>query len=214
MTAKKRLILGIILFGSIWGGLEALGIKVMSATGFHPSSPILALIAILLLASARMVFPRAGTTILIALVAAGFKFLSLPSVYFCQICAVLLTGVVFDLTFTLAERKGWTERPVTLGILGLVASYVNYLAFAFSQAYLFVNHYWAERGITGLLRWVYTDGSYAAALTFLGIIAGASLGRKLAPMFLRWQNLKERAYARGLLLTSLGFWALGIALYS
>jgi hypothetical protein len=214
MNAKKRLILGIILFGSVWGGLEALGIKVMGATGFDPSSPVLALIAILLLASARMIFPRAGTTVLIALVAAGFKFLSLPSVYFCQICAVLLTGVVFDLTFTLAERKGWTQRPVMLGILGLVGSYLNYLAFAFSQAYLLLNPYWAERGVAGLLRWVYTDGSYAAALTFFGIVVGASLGRKLAPTFLRWQDLKERAYARGLLLTSLGFWLLGIVLYS
>jgi len=216
MSDKKRLILGIILFGSIWGGLEALGIKVMGATGFHPSSPVLALIAILLLASARMVFPRAGTTILIALVAAGFKFLSLPSVYFCQLCAVLLTGVVFDLAFSLAERKGLTKSLVSLGMVGLVASYVNYLTFAFSEAYLFVNPYWAERGVAGLLRWVYTDGSYAAALTFFGIIAGASLGRKLAPRFLRWSadGGKEKAYARGLLLTSLGFWVLGLVLYS
>ncbi|KPJ49523.1 MAG: hypothetical protein AMJ41_02790 [candidate division Zixibacteria bacterium DG_27] len=214
MNANKRLILGIILFGSIWGGLEALGIEAMRTANFHPSSPILALIAILLLASARMVFPRAGTTILIALVAAGFKFLSLPSVYFCQLCAVLLTGVVFDLTFTLAERKGWIERLVTLGVVGLVASYINYLAFAFSEAYLFFNPYWTERGVAGLLRWVYTDGSYAAALSFFGIMIGVGLGRRLAPRFLRWQNLKEKAYARGLILTSLGFWLLGLVLYS
>jgi hypothetical protein len=213
MSAKKRLIWGIILFGSIWGGLEALGIEVMRTANFHPSSPILALIAILLLASARIVFPGAGTTILIALVAAGFKFLSLPRVYFCQICAVLLTGLVFDLTFSLAERKGWIERPVILGVIGLVASYINYLAFAFSEAYLFVNPYWTERGVAGLLRWVYTDGSYAAALTFFGIMIGVSVGRKLAPTFLRWQ-LREKAYARGLILASLGFWVLGLVLYS
>ncbi|MFQ5869328.1 MAG: hypothetical protein ACE5JC_05450 [Candidatus Zixiibacteriota bacterium] len=110
MNDKKRLALGIILFGSIWGGLEALGIEVMRATSFDPSSPVLALIGILTLASARMVFPRAGTTILIALVASGFKFLSLPSCYFCQLCAVVLTGVVFDVAFTLAGERGGLQE--------------------------------------------------------------------------------------------------------
>jgi hypothetical protein len=124
--------------------------------------------------------------------------------------------VVFDLAFSLAERKGLTKSLVSLGMVGLVASYINYLAFAFSEAYLFVNPYWAERGVAGLLRWVYTDGSYAAALTFFGIIIGVSLGRKLAPTFLRWSadGGKEKAYARGLILTSLGFWVLGLVLYS
>ncbi|MFQ5869327.1 MAG: hypothetical protein ACE5JC_05445 [Candidatus Zixiibacteriota bacterium] len=97
--------------------------------------------------------------------------------------------------------------------MGLTASYINYLLFAFSQAYVFLNPYWSERGVAGLLKWVYTDGSYAAALSFFGIILGVSLGRKLAPTFLKWQNLKEKAYARGLLLTSLGFWVLGLVLY-
>ncbi len=214
MSTKKRLILGIILFGSVWGGLEALGIEVMRVANIHPSSPILALIAIVLLASARMVLPRAGTTVLVALVAAGFKFLSLPSVYFCQITAVVLTGAVFEAAFALAKRKGWMQRGFPLGAVALAASYINYLAFAFSQAYIFGNAYWTERGVAGLLRWVYTEGSYAAVLTFLGIIVGAALGRKLAPVFLRWQGLKENAYARGLLLTSLAFWVLGLVLYS
>jgi len=213
MTEKKKLIWGIILFGSIWGGLEALGIDVMRKVGFHSSSPILALVGILILATARMVIRKPGTTLAIGVIAAGFKFLGLSQVFFCQIFAVVAQAAVFDLAFSLAERKDWLARPIHLGLVGLVASYVNYTVFSLSQAYVFANPYWTERGLSGLFNWVFTEGSYAAILSFLGIIIGVSLGRKVVPAFTRWQEIGEKVYSRGVLLASLGFWLLGVFAY-
>jgi hypothetical protein len=213
MADKKKLILVIILFGSIWGGLEALGIDVMRKVGFPSSSPILALIGILILAIARMVVRKPGSTLAIGVVAAGIKLLGLSQIFFCQIFAVVAQAAVFDLVFSLVERKDWFSRPIRLGLVGLVGSYVNYTLFSLSQAYIFSNPYWSERGISGLFSWIFTQGSYAAALSFLGIIIGVNLGKKVAPAFSRWQQIGEKAYSRGLLLISLGFWLLGIFAY-
>lgn len=213
MTEKKKLILGILLFGSIWGGLEALGIDVMRSMGFRPSSPILALVGILILGTARMVVRKPGSTLAIGVIAAGFKFLGLSQVFFCQIFAVVAQAAVFDLAFSLAERKDWLSRPIHLGLVGLVGSYVNYTVFSLSQAYVFANPYWSERGLSGLFSWVVTEGSYAAILSFLGILIGVNLGRKIAPVVTRWQEIGEKAYSRGLLLVSLGLWLLGVFAY-
>jgi hypothetical protein len=213
MTEKKKLILGILLFGSIWGGLEALGIDVMRSMGFRLSSPILALVGILILGTARMVVRKPGSTLAIGVIAAGFKFLGLSQVFFCQIFAVVAQAAVFDLAFSLAERKDWLSRPIHLGLVGLVGSYVNYTVFSLSQAYVFANPYWSERGLSGLFSWVVTEGSYAAILSFLGILIGVNLGRKIAPVVTRWQEIGEKAYSRGLLLVSLGLWLLGVFAY-
>ena len=213
MTEKKKLILGIILFGSIWGGLEALGIGIMRKVGLHSTSPILAFIGILILATGRMLIRKPGSTLAIGTVAAGIKFLGLSQIFFCQIFAVVAQAAVFDLAFSLAERKDWFSRPIYLGLVGLVGSYVNYAVFSLSQAYVFANPYWTERGLSGLFSWVFTEGSYAAILSFLGIIIGVSLGRKVVPAFTRWQAIGEKAYSRGVLVASLGFWLLGIFVY-
>ncbi len=213
MTEKKKLILGIILFGSVWGGLEALGIDVMRKIGFYPSSPILALAGILILATARMIIRKPSSTLAIGVVAAGFKFLGLSQIFFCQIFAVVAQAAVFDLAFSLAERKDWLTRPIHLGLVGLVASYLNYTVFSLSQAYVFANPYWTERGLSGLFSWVFTEGSYAAILSFLGIIIGVNLGKKVAPAFTRWQETTEKVYSRGVFLASLGFWLLGVFAY-
>jgi len=213
MTQKKKLILGIILFGSIWGGLEALGIDIMRKVGLHSTSPILAFIGILILAAGRMLIRKPGSTLAIGVIAAGIKFLGLSQILFCQIFAVVAQAAIFDLAFSLAEKKDWLSRPIHLGLLGLVGSYINYTVFSLSQAYIFANPYWTERGLSGLFSWVFTEGSYAAILSFLGIIIGVSLGRKAVPGFTRWQAIGEKAYSRGVIVASLGFWLLGIFAY-
>jgi hypothetical protein len=213
MTNKKKLILGIILFGSIWGGLEALGIDIMRKVGFHSSSPVLALVGIVILAAARMIIRKPGSTLAIGVIAAGIKLLGLSQIFFCQVFAVVAQAAIFDLAFSLAEKRDWFSRPIHLGLVGFVGSYVNYTIFSLSQAYVFANPHWTERGLSGLFSWVFTQGSFAALLSFLGIIAGADLGRRMAPAFAKWQEIREKAYGRGLLLLSLGFWVLGVCAY-
>jgi hypothetical protein len=211
MMDKKKLILGIILFGSIWGGLEALGIRAMRGVEFFPTSPVLALVAILILSASRMILKRPGTTLACGVVAAGFKGLCLPSIFFCQVTAVLLTAAVIDLAFTWAESRKLSSW-LSWGLVGLGASYLNYMVFGLVNTYLLKNIFWLERVHT-IPHYVLISGTYAAVLSFLGILLGRELGRRTEPLFGRLEQIKATAYGGGIVLTSLGFWFLGILLY-
>jgi hypothetical protein len=212
MADKKKLILGIILFGSIWGGLEALGISIMRTFDFSFKSPFLAATGILILGAARIIIPRKGSTLLMGLVAAAFKFLTLPQILFCQVMAVALQGAVMDLAFSYAENRklsGW----LSLGAVGALAMYVNYSFFSLVQTYLVLNPFWVDKGFSGVLNYTFLEGTAAAILCFVLINLGFGLGRSLAPSFNQWQAVKAKAYSIGSVLGASGCWILGFVLY-
>ncbi len=211
MMDKKKLLLGIILFGSIWGGLEALGIRAMRGVEFFPASPVLALVAILILSASRVILKRPGTTLACGVVAAGFKALCLPSIMLCQVTAVFLTAAVMDAAFTWAESRR-LSRWFSWGMVGLVASYANYLVFGLANTYLLKNVFWLERVLT-IPNYVLVSGTYAAIFSFFGIILGRMLGRSTQPLLSRLERVRAPAYSSGMILASLGFWLLGIFLY-
>lgn len=214
MMDKKNMILTIILFGSIWGVLEALGISIMRGAEFPFRSSILALLGVVVLMAARVVVPRAGSTATVGVIAAGFKFLSLSSIFPCQIAAVIGQAVIFDIAFTIVERKGLFKRKLAPGLTAALACYASYLLFAFSQAYLFSNPYWFQRGIGSLLKWVATDGSMAAGLGFLGIYGGLLLGRSFYKLFENWYAVRKPLFYAGLLTVSMACWILAAFLTS
>jgi len=212
MTDKKKLILGIILFGSIWGGLEALGISIMRTFDFSFKSPFLAATGILILGAARMMIPRRGTTFLMGLVAAGFKFLTLPQILFCQVAAVAVQAAVMDLAFSYAEKRG-LSKWFSLGTVGVFAMYLNYSLFSLLQTYVVLNPFWVDKGFSGVLNYTLLEGSVAAALCFFCINLGFGLGRSLAPSFDQLQALKAKAYNIGTAVAALACWILGFVLY-
>ena len=211
MTDNKKLIFGIILFGSIWGGLEALGIRLTRGMEGFPSSAMLALVAILILSASRILLKRPGTTLACGLVAAGFKAACLPSIHFCQVSAVFITGGVMELAFTLAERRQLSNW-LSWGLVGLSASYVNYVAFALVNTYLLSNVFWLER-VHRIEDYILVAGTYAAILSFAGILMGRELGKRTEPALDRLEQVRATAYSRGVILASLGFWILGILAY-
>jgi hypothetical protein len=212
MADKKKLILAIILFGSMWGGLEALGISVMRSFDFSLKSPFLAATGILILGGARMIMPRRGSTFLMGLVAAGFKFLTLPQILFCQVAAVAVQGAVLDLAFSYAEKKDLSQW-FSLGMVGVFAMYLNYALFSLLETYVVLNPFWVDKGFSGVLNYTFLEGSLAAALGFFFINLGFGLGRSLAPSFNQWQTVKAKAYSIGSVLAASGCWILGFVLY-
>ena len=214
MTDKKKIILIVILFGSLWGMLEAFGISIMRGTGFHFRSSILAFLGVIILMAARIVLPRAGSTSVAGLIAAGFKFLSLATILPCQIAAVIGQAMIFDIAFTIAERKNVFSRKLAPGLIAISACFASYLLFAFSQAYLFGNPYWFERGIEGLLKWVITDGSVAAVLSFAGIYAGIMIGRSSLKLLDNWYTIRRPLFYISLITVSMTCWILAALLTS
>jgi hypothetical protein len=208
MLDKKKLILGIIFFGSLWGLLEAFGISIMRGAEFPFRSSVLALLGVVILMAARVVVPRVGSTVIIGVIAAGFKFLSLPSIFFCQIAAVIGEAVIFDIGFTIAEKRKLFDRKLAPGITAIIACLASYLLFAFSQAYLFSNPYWVQRGIEGMLKWVAIDGGIAAGLGFLAIYGGLLLGQFFGKLFENMYAVRKPLFYAGLLTVSIACWIL------
>jgi hypothetical protein len=213
MKDKKKIILSVILFGSIWGGLEAIITSSMAGGGtFIPRSVMLALVSLLVLSYARFVLPRTGSTLAIGLIAAGFKFLGLPTLFMCQLAAVLGQAIVLEIAFTLAQNRGWFKRALPLAAVVIVASYVNSLSFSFSQAYLFQNHWWLDRGISGLLQWSFGTGSAAALASVAGFGIALWLSKISLVRFERFVELRHTAFARVAVAISACFWVAGALL--
>lgn len=210
MSEKRTILITVILVGSLWGGLEALVSSASHDIAFvMPRSVILGFLAVLVLTAGRLLLPKAGTTIAAGLVAAGFKLLSLPDVYGCQIAAVVGQAAVLEIFFSVAEARSWMKRPLVLSATMIGASYVNSLVFAFSQAYLFNNHYWLERGASGLLQWSFTTGSITAVVCALAALLAHLVTHRSAAA---WDGLVDRrseAFVRTAIAVSLGSWIVG-----
>jgi hypothetical protein len=211
MSDKRRLLLMVVLFGSVWGGLEAVVSAASQEMSFvMPRSVILAFISILMLTFARFVLPRPGTTLAIGLVAAGFKLLSLPDLLACQIAAVIGQAAILEIAFVIAKSREWLNRPTSLAVVVVVASYLNSIAFGFSQAYLFRNQFWIDRGLTGLLNWSFGTGSAAALASMIGALLAHGLVLRWKE---NWEALLERrtsAFVRSAIAISLCSWLIGL----
>lgn len=172
--------IGVLLLGSLWGGAEAL----LSATIDGVSSPIprsviLAFVALLILSVGRRMLPAFGTTLGAGIFAAGMKLVSMPSILACQFAAVIGQAIILEMFFTACEKLQYSDRRLPLSVGVVAASYLNSIAFAFSQAYVFQNHWWLDRGVGGLLEWSFVTGSGAALASLIGFSLGWGLGQRL-----------------------------------
>jgi hypothetical protein len=180
MNNKRDFWYGALLLGSLWGGAEALiGATMDGVSSPIPRSVVLALVAVMLLSAGRRLMPAMGTTLAIGIIAAGMKLLSMPSILACQFSAVIGQAIILEVLFSASERLQFTERRLPLSVGIVAASYLNSLTFAFSQAYLFQNHWWLDRGVSGLLEWSFVTGSGAALASWIGFTLGCYLGRRL-----------------------------------
>jgi len=215
MSEKRKILLTVILFGSVWGGLEALVSAASQDVSFvMPRSVILAFISILMLTAARFPLPRTGTTLAIGLVAAGFKLLSLPDLLTCQIAAVIGQAAILEIAFGIAKNTEWLDRPTPLAVIMVASSYLNSIMFGFSQAYLFRNEFWLDRGIAGLLNWSFGTGSAAALASVIGALLAYVLVHRQKE---NWEAFIERrtaAFVRSAIAISLCSWLIGLLVVS
>lgn len=213
MKYSRQIILSIVLFGSIWGGLETVVTVSMEGVGETISrSVVLAFVAVLVLTYARMALPQRGTILAMGFVAAGFKFLGLPDLYNCQLAGVVGQALVLEITFSLAEAGRRTSSFITMAIIIFVAAYVNAALFCISQAYLFRNHWWADRGFGGLIQWVAMDGSQAALAGVLGFGLAMLLVRSRALRYSRMVNLRPVPFCSIVFIVSAACWTVGAML--
>ena len=102
--SKFEKILVVLLIGSLWGALELFGRDIFRAIGVPQKSALLFGLGIIILYASKKLVDFPGSVVIMALIAGLFK---MASSYFfpCQFAAVVINGIVFDVTYTAFKER-------------------------------------------------------------------------------------------------------------
>jgi len=199
---RKDFLLGILFFGSLWGVLEAsLGGYLYQNHIPYASIP-LTIIAFIILTIAKVYFPKGYSATFIACVAMLYKFLNTPF-FGCHLLAIFLLGLSYDLVSSLFKIK-------TKALIGLLATYLGYMLFAFTITYIFRYHYWIEEGLPRIVRYVGISGTLAALANFIAVPLSFNLGQSLKQRTINPFEFKSRLATGSISLITFTLWLLGV----
>jgi hypothetical protein len=205
MPMKKEYILGILLFGGLWGISEAvLGDLLYSAHVKYASVP-LTIMGFIIMTTAWVYFPRTGTATLIAAFAMLYKFLNFPF-YRCHLLGILMTGFCFDLFFNIIRIK----RP---SISAAAATYLSYGLFALMITYVFQYQHWVAKGFAGVLRHIAISGSMAALGCAVVVPNCIKFIEQFKTNLIQAFKIRMQLVPGSVLVLTIGLWGFGIAMY-
>jgi drug/metabolite transporter (DMT)-like permease len=167
----------LILFGTVWGLNE------LAAGGaFYPANPALGAvwltaIALLVLAAARALVNRPGSSTLIGVVAALYKAVNTEPFY-CHLLGIVFVGLAFDGAAWLFLR-GRKEVDLRACCAGIVGAYLGNALFACLMAFVVQSEFWAVPGLEKFKDHLFITGTQVALasafLVPLGFWAGLRL---------------------------------------
>lgn len=133
--------------------------------------------ALLVLAVARALVNRPGSSALLGLVAVAFKTVN-TAPFFCHLAGIALLAVAFDVTATLFLRS---ERRIALrcAVAGCTAAYLSALLFAVTMTWILPNSPWATGGVDRAYEHVFLSGSRAALAALLLVPLGYGIGQQV-----------------------------------
>jgi len=194
----------LLFFGSLWGLSEVVGGGLLYAADIPRASIFLGVWALFLLATARGLLDRPGSSTLIAGVAALFKLVN-AGPFICHLLGIFLLGAAFDAAASIWSRSSLSSTLRRI-LTGITAAYGGYALFALSITYLIRYEYWAEVGWPKVSQYIFVSGSLTALLAALVVPAGCLLSSRVL------SGLRVRPprwlYAGTLAATAL-FWILG-----
>jgi hypothetical protein len=210
MLKTKRLLITILLFGFIWGCLEVVLKDSLMLLNVERTSYILTATGILILAIARIICNKPGSSLLIGMVAALFKVLSLDF-FACQMFAIVIEAGSFDIIYSYLDKKVADRNPVR-GFIGSISAYLGFVAFALSITYIVRYSYWVTGGWEKIKDYIFVSGSYAALASFPAVLIGAWIGRIVQPKLLSLQESRPVIYYSGAISLVVLCWLVGILL--
>ncbi len=180
--SKFEKILVVLLIGSLWGALELFGRDIFRAIGVPQKSALLFGLGIIILYASKKLVDFPGSVVIMALIAGLFK---MASSYFfpCQFAAVVINGIVFDVTYT-AFKERLDSSPVFRTIAAPVLVYVSYAVFALFATYLLREASWVERGWAGVVSYLRADALTASLISIVTIHIGYYLAKVVQPLAL------------------------------
>lgn len=189
---KHEKILMVLLLGSLWGALELFGRDILRAMNMPQKSAVLFGLGIIILYASKRLIHFPGSVVIMALIAGLFKTAS-SHFYPCQFAAVMINGIVFDITYT-ALKNRLDSSPIGRMIAAPVITYVSYAAFAFFATYILREASWVAEGWAGIQAYLVGSALTASLISIVTINIGYYLGNAIQPQALL-QRLRMPAIA-------------------
>jgi hypothetical protein len=164
----------ILFFGSLWGINEVVTSETLFRNQTFLASVWLAAGAFFILAVARGVVNRPGTSVVIAGIAAGFKLVN-ASPFFCHLLGIFLLGVAFDAAASLLLRGG-RKTALRHSLVGVFSAYSGFALFALIITYVIRYEYWVVGGPEKVINHIFASGSLAAGVAAFLVPLGYTLG--------------------------------------
>jgi len=164
----------LLLFGSLWGIMEVIGGELLYKYEIPYASVWLSAWAFFMLAIARGILNKPGSSSIIGAFTAVFK-LANASPFFCHLLGIFFLGLAFDVVSTLLMKH---ERKISFrsSISGALSAYGGYALFAFVSTYIVGDKYWTSGGLAKVLHHIFVSGSFAAMAAIVTVPLGYWIG--------------------------------------
>jgi hypothetical protein len=213
-------IIGILVFGSVWGFMEATLGGFLHLIHFTYKGAITGGIAMAIMATFVVIYRRPKLAFYLAVIAAMFKPLSAliygqpiasPFVYN-PASAILLEGLAFTLVVSLLY-KGF-ERSVKIRIAtGIAAGYLSSVLYAVLASAAGMGN-WASWGFTQRVTSALADGTGLAIVGTLLLLLGYLAGLQLRPRLSQLSHARPRLYYAGTAATIASCWILAAVAFA
>lgn len=194
-------ILLVLIVGSIWGIVEVFGGDLLPAWVEGRTSVFLFAFAFFILITARPILRVPGLLLIIGVVAAFYKTLSV-NFYPCMVAGIMTNAAAVELLYLFLRKEERLSNLKWRMIAAPATAYVAFIMFALSAVLVIREPHWVERGLTGILNFTFVTGSLAAVLSLILVHPAYAIGMRLETrfaersrsLFLRW------SYGLGILL--------------
>jgi len=205
-----RVIIGILVFGSIWGLVEATLGGALHLVHFAYKGAITGGIGMAIMAAFVVMYRRPGLVFWLGVIAAMFKPLS-ALIYGQPVfapfvvnpaSAILLEALGFTLVVSLLFKRFEGSVRIRIGA-GVAAGYLSIILYAVAASALGLGK-WASWGLAERATSVLIDGT-ALAIAGAGLLVlGYLVSTKLRPNFWQFMTVKPKAfYASSIAITAL-----------
>jgi len=202
MMRKPKNWLLFFLFGSLWGSNEVLTGEILSQNNVPHYSVILAVIAFFILAIARGIINKPGSSTVIGIFAVLFKLIN-AAPFYCHLLGIFMMGLAFDLFSSIlmtSERKRLLKNSLT----GVLSAYSANVLFALVITYIVRYEQWTIGGLPKVLDHIFLTGSFSAILAAVVVPMGFKLGENGGMLAQR----RPRWTAAGTLVGVIALWIL------
>lgn len=198
---KRNLLIWVLFFGSLWGISEVVVGKHLFDADIPYASAWISAWAFFILAVARGVMNKPGTSTAIGGIAAVFRLINAS--YVCHIFGIFLLAVAFDLAFSLLTKRRKTIA-IRSSLAGVAGAYSGHLIFALFATTILRNTFWVSGGLPKISEHVFISGSFVALASALLVPLGYWIGHNRIPL----PAQRSKWVYNGALIFAVIFWVL------